>query len=432
MQKVRILLYVCVLLSYGSPVVIGQPNPASLPPVEVPGKDQLLNSEAETQLGVAERTRGFSGIMSGSITSGGGKECYVWNHDGRVAPGACYESLKGPEKPFDHKVALTSHSMVANSLEDRHFADQILGSFLTTPIGNAFSAFMFANPAAGQVLQAGLEYSHWEAMLCQQTHIHYMADLASGPEGDANVKAYLGCIRKYVDVNPGGTNPQPQLDGQPKGPLCQAIAACQGDRYLPVAASGGGSSNVLPAELFAGNPETAFVPTDNECHPDNPRLKWVDPYDSATPALRAKRLLFSDLLFCEYHQTRVTGTNGFACQPARIGSTRSDTDKSPEKIACDTGLAYEQFMKQYVGNFALMRTQSATPSHGVVSTEWQSVAPYTLNWPPSGGRPKPAPEVYSLYRAGETFTYLMQMMTDASFITPWMESQEMRAQLNGS
>lgn len=402
MHKVRSVVSACVVLMCATSVVVGES--ATLGIDDIPGKD--LARGMQNQFGVSEASSGINNIISSDMSSGRGDDCWVYDKDGTVVQGACYQSGKGPEKPLDYRVPLTSHNMVVNALEDEHFGNQIIGRVLTTSIGNAVAAFNFGQPAAGQILETSLNYAQSEASLCQQTHVQYFSDLASGPGGDAEAKAYLGCIRKYNELNLGNN---PQLDGSPKGPLCQAISVCQNDDYLSHVERGKAGSNVLPADRFESTPGTAFIPTDNECHPDNPRLLWTDPYDTATPALRKNRLLFSDLLFCEYHQTN-PGSNGYACQSRRIDTTRGNSGKSPEEIICDTGLGNEQFLKQYVGNFAIFRYNQGAINQGVVSSEWQSVAPYTLPWPPTGGAEKPAPEVYSLYRGGETFTYLMQMM----------------------
>ncbi len=409
MHKIRTVLSVCVVLVCVTSVVVGQAPVASLDIDDIPAKDGNRNQGLEASMSVSEASRGLSKLFAADQGSGRGEDCWVYDKDGTVRQGACYRSQKGPEKPFDHRVPLTSHSMVANALEDEHFGNEIMGRVLTTAIGNAVAAFNFGQPAAGQILETAINYAQQEATLCQQTHNQYLSDLINGPGGDAEAKAYLGCIRKYNE-RPDASNPQ--LDVADKGPLCQAIAVCQQDDYLSHERRGKLGTNVLRLELFESQYSSAFIPTDNECHPDNPRLNWTDPYDNATPALRASRLLFSDLLFCEYHQTIDRNGNGFACQSRRIGTTRTNTGKSDNEIACDTGLGYEQFLKQYVGNFALLRWRPGTnnTNQGMVSTEWQAVSPYTLPWPPTGGNQKPASEVYALYRGGETFTYLMQMM----------------------
>jgi len=426
MHNIRILLRTYVLLLCSFSVALAQygvQNPVShLPDALAAKEDRQSTFKEGAMLSVSEGSRGLSKIISMDQNSGGqnsedGQNCWVYDSDGNARKGACYRSYKGPDKPFEHRVPLTSHNMVANALEDEHFGDNIIGRVLTTKVGNAIAAFNFGQPAAGQILETALNYAQNEAVLCQQTHIQYLSDLINGPGGDAEAKAYLGCVRKYSDINRGGEDPDPQLDGQQKGPPCQAIAACQNDDYLPNEERGK-SANVLPADRFESNYSTAFVPIDNECHPLNPKLNWTDPYEGIA-ANSASRLLFSDLLFCEYHKA--------PCVSRTVESTRGNTSKSNVDIWCDTGISYEQFLKQYVGNFALLRKATTGLNRGIFSVEWQSVAPYTLSWPPTGGEQKPAPDVYALYKAGETFTYLMQMMRNRCLFHNLMETQNSSA-----
>lgn len=400
-HKVRTLLSACAVLLCGTSVVMGAP--ASLDLDDVPAKEIQQNFLRDQLLSPSEGSRGLGKIISSdAISIGRGEDCKVYRKDGTVDTGACYSSDKGPENVWEYRVPLTAHNMVANQMEDEHYANNVIGRVLTTYVGNAIAAFSFGQPAAGQILEIALNNAHHEAELCQSTHYQHLADLLNGPGGDAEAKAYLGCIRKHID---------PAL-GSDTAPPCQAIAACQNDDYLSHEARGKPGTNVLPAVLFVSDYSTGFKPKDNECHPRNPRLNWVDPYDTASNTLKEARLLFTDLLFCEYHKT---------CTPHTINTTRGNTGKSDEEKVCDTGLGYEQFLRQYVGNFALMDWTTGT-NPGIFPKEWQSVAPYTLPWPPNGGAQKPAPEVYSLYRGGEVFTYLMQMMRNRCEFHNVMES----------
>jgi hypothetical protein len=367
-----------------------QSAPVALPLNKIPATNNDRSRKQEAVTSVSAAHRGFNSVLATNQQSGEDTErCYEFDLDGTTRLGDCYASEKGPEKPFHHFIPLTNHAMVASSLEDTHFADEILGRLLTTTVGNALAAVNFSQPAAGQLVNTALSYAQNEAQLCQQTHNQFLADLANSPGGESQVKAYLGCIYRLVDPSAAGA--------AEIGPPCQAIAACQNDTYLSHVESERGDENVLPISFFDSVFETAFQFADNECHPLNPRFEggYIDEADPASDEEKRRRLLFTDLLFCEYHMN-------------------CDAPETPqEEASCRTGLGYEQFLKQYVGNWAVIRfnaQEGAEKNRGVFSVEWQAVKPYTLPWPPDSGEQKPAPEVYPLYRAGEVFTYLTQMM----------------------
>lgn len=201
---------------------VAKRGPVALAVDDVPAKEmqQNLSSRVNT-LSVSEVSRGVGKIISSEPVSSRSEDCRVYREDGTVESGGCYLSNKGPEAVIEHRVPQTSNNMVANALEDEHFANSIIGRVLTTNVGNARPAFSFGQPSAGQILDTALSYSQQEAGLCQTVHYQHIPDLLSGPGGDTEAKAYLGCIRKKIDTS-----------GNEQGPPCQAIAACQNDEYL--------------------------------------------------------------------------------------------------------------------------------------------------------------------------------------------------------
>jgi hypothetical protein len=370
-------------------VYAGAQEPISVLPNELPGS---INQGQELRSASISEANNFKSLNA-SVSSGSSTEsCMVMDSNGRLVAGSCPSSSKGPEHPFKHTIPLTNHNMVANALDDNHAAMQHFSKYLTTKVGVAISTQAFSQPVAAEIMNAAVSYAQNDAILCQQTHLQFVADLKSSEGGDSELDAYLGCIRELIK----GTN------GSASAPPCQAIAACQNDDYLSHEARGKGTST-LPEDYFSSQYESAWKPIHNECHPDNPRLQWVSPYHNDPPELRMSRLLFTDMLFCEYHQP------GF-CTPQRADF--KVPNQTPQDLQCATGLLYEEFMRQYLGNFALMRPKSGQSglNQGIFSMEWQGVNPQKAKWPPEVGIEISGNDFYPLYEAGTTFTNLMQFM----------------------